>query len=212
VALAIQKVELIGGESWWSHNSGSLFIGLAAIIAAGLAAYISIRNHKQQLAHDREIRDRDATRNAIENAVEGIANLVLKVVIFSAQVDRIEKSRRPVEKTDSEGEGQSSERQEEIAGILTATKKALPEIHAATNRMHANTFLLAIRLGKNHSITTAHAKTQRALKQWFLNVNRGRSKNRDEAQRKEMDDLVSEVGASREKFESACFNWINERS
>ena len=54
---AVQQVELVSGESWWHQNSGSLVLAVAAVTAAVVAAYVAIHNQRQQLAHDRFLRN-----------------------------------------------------------------------------------------------------------------------------------------------------------
>ena len=207
---AIQKVELVGGESWWSHNLGSLVVGVAAIVAAGLAAYISVRNHKQQLAHDREIRDRDATRKAIEIAVQGMSGFILEGVTFAEKIRILEKNRALIAEDPDDDEAAAWQRR--LHSAESEANKIVPSIYAATNTMHANTILLAIRLGKKHPITTAHAETREALKLWFVGLSRARTNNRDEAGLEASEKALKLISGARTKFETACFSWMTGSS
>ena len=205
----MQKVELVGGDPWWTQNLGSLAIGLAAVFAAGLAAYISVRNHKQQLAHDRSVRDRDATRDIIDAAVREMSNFILNAVTFSAQVTSLEKARAS-EDQDPDADAEDGAPSQKIKRAEGVVSNALPALFAATNTMHAGTVLLGIRLGKQHPITKAHAATRDALKGWSSSLIKARAKNRDEPTREADDQKLEEIGRARSTFERACFSWMSE--
>jgi uncharacterized membrane protein len=207
ILAAIQKVEVVGGESWWSHNSGSLFIGIAAVVAASVAAYISIRNHREQLIHDREIRDRDATREAIDSAVEGISDCILRAATFSAQITSLESARDRLEESEP---GAESDLRGAIDRALAAVEIDFPSVVAAVNTMFSNTIRLAIRLGDDHPITARHAETRNALGKQMRAVEEGRHENRSEAQKKAAEELVNDLQIARTAFESACYAWLNE--
>lgn len=57
-------------------SSGSILVALAAVFAAGLAAWIARKNHAEQLAHDRAIRDLGHARQSLSAAVETVADAV----------------------------------------------------------------------------------------------------------------------------------------
>jgi hypothetical protein len=69
----ILKVEQVGGPSSFEELIGPLLVAIAAIVAAGLAAWVARRNHSSQLAHDRQLRDMDYARRSIGLAVNNIA-------------------------------------------------------------------------------------------------------------------------------------------
>lgn len=64
----VQEVELVSDQSWWSENASSVLLAVAAIGAAFLAAWVANRNHKRQLAHDRDLQNQDHIREVIDAA------------------------------------------------------------------------------------------------------------------------------------------------
>jgi ABC-type nickel/cobalt efflux system permease component RcnA len=212
VLAVIQKVELVGGESWWSHNAGSILVGIAAIIAAGLAAYVSVRNHKQQLAHDRDVRDRDATRESIDQAVRGISLLILQGVILSGHVRTLEVAREGLDAIDPDNADALARQRAQIDSVGKAVQEIIPSISSATNTVHADTIHLSIRLGRRHPVAVAQSTTREALKSWVLLLNKGLGQNRSEEERTAADQGQKEIGKARNDFESACFAWMNESS
>ena len=208
---ALQKVELVGGESWLTHNFGSMVIGLAAIFAAGLAAYISVRNHKQQLSHDRAIRDRDTIRKTIDEAVRNMSGFILEGVTFAAKIRALERARNDLEESDQEEEKALPNQQKQLSHAEKVVTEALSPIYAATNTMHADTILLAIRLGKKSSISESHAETRETLKAWFVSLSKGRVKNRDEGEREASEQALKTVSQARTTFETACYEWMNDK-
>lgn len=209
---AIQKVELVGGESWWSHNSGSLLIGLAAIVAAGLAAYVAIRNHDQQLAHDREIRDRDATRQAIDDAVRGITDFVLQAVTLSGHVEALEKARSGLSGIDLSDTDARARQKDQIDQATAAARDIVLPVSAATNAVHADTIHLSIRIGKTHPVTAAQIRFRDSLKKWVLIIDEGLARNRTAEELQAESQCQQEIGKARNEFEAACFAWLNEGS
>jgi hypothetical protein len=70
------KVEQVGGPNFLEGLIGPALVAVAAIIAAGLAAWVARRNHSSQLAHDRQLRDTGYARRSIGLAVEDISEAV----------------------------------------------------------------------------------------------------------------------------------------
>lgn len=206
----VQKVELVGEESWLSHNLGSFLVGLAAIVAATLAAYVSTRNHKQQLAYDRKIRDRDAIRESIDASVRGISDLVLQGVTLSDNVRTLEEMRASFEQGDEKGADALARQQTQVKKATAPIKASVPDLSAAINTVHADTIHLAIRLGKEHSVSRSHTKAREALKTWILLLNQGLGRNRTEDELKATAEGQKAFATARREFESACFAWLNE--
>jgi predicted RNase H-like nuclease (RuvC/YqgF family) len=207
---AVQKVELVGGESWLSHNLGSFLVGLAAIIAATLAAYVSLRNHRQQLAYDRKIRDRDAIRESIDAAVRGISDLVLQGITLSSHVRTLEETREGTEEMGANDADAMARQKAQIDQATEPVKATVPLLSAAINTVHADTIHLAIRLGGKHPVPKSQAKTREALKRWILLLNQGLGRNRTEEELKAASEGQNAFATARRDFESACFAWLNE--
>jgi hypothetical protein len=73
-------VELVGGESTDVLGiPGPVFVAVAAVIAAVLAAAVTVWKMRRDLAHDREMRDREDARNVLYAALDAIEELVKDV-------------------------------------------------------------------------------------------------------------------------------------
>jgi len=212
IAVSIQKFEIVGGESWLSHNLGSVLIGLAAIVAAGVAAFVSIRNHKQQLTYDREIRDREGTRQAIDNAVRGMSDFILQGVTLSGNVMELEEARTALEEIDPEETDALARQQGTVDRANAAVQQVVPLLSAATNTIHADTIHLAIRVGKDHPLATTQMKTREALKSWVLVLGIGSSRNRTEEELEAARERTKEFRSARSAFETACLAWMTSGS
>jgi len=208
VVAAVRQVEIVGGESWWNHNAGSLVVGLAAIVAASLAAYVSIRNHKQQLTHDREIRDRDAIRDAIDSAVQGISTCVLRGVTFSGSIATLEQAREKLKGADRDNSEVLAKRQREVTASLSAVTEATTPLYTAINAMHADTIRLSVRLGKEHPVAVEQAKTRDALSEWTAALDKGRDQDRTDNEKKATKEAMGKVRKVRTRFEDACHTWL----
>lgn len=74
-------VELVGGESTSVLGiPGTVFVAGAAVIAAVLAALVTIWKMRRDLAHDREMRDRDDARNTLYSALDGVVEATGRVL------------------------------------------------------------------------------------------------------------------------------------
>ena len=58
------------GQSFLGTFSGPALIALAAITAAGVAAWVARKNHAEQLAHDRDLRNLDHAHQSVSAAVD----------------------------------------------------------------------------------------------------------------------------------------------
>jgi hypothetical protein len=181
---------------------------VAAIIAAGLAAYVSIRNHKQQLAHDRDVRYRDATRESIDNAVRGMSDFILQGVTFSGYINALELARSALEEIDSSELAARAEQQADVETNNAKIQEIVPLLSAATNTIHADTIHLAIRVGKKHSLTTTQERVREALKTWLLALDKGSDRNRTEKELVEANNRRTDFRNARAAFEAACFAWM----
>jgi hypothetical protein len=94
------EVEQVGG-SFWEGLIGPVLIALAAIFAAGLAAWVARRNHAQQLAHDRELRDLSHARQSLAAAVESIADAVDSVTKLSIAVSEANNRRQATDEIEA---------------------------------------------------------------------------------------------------------------
>jgi hypothetical protein len=81
------------GTSFLEGLAGPALIAVAAIIAAFLAAWVARRNHAEQLANDRALRDLDHARQSIGAAVERVVEAREAVAKLSVVVKRAHEAR-----------------------------------------------------------------------------------------------------------------------
>jgi len=191
---AVQKVELVGGGSWWHRNSGSLVLAIAAISAAIVAAYVAIHNQRQQLAHDRFLRNQDHIRDTLDKALL-IGNEARDAMDnFMAGVQTLEAKRRE--------EVEIPESTEEIVEKYEET--TITRLHA----MRGAQVRLETRLGKDDPVAVSHKAAFAALHTLLREGHDGVSGLRE--------DEVSELDSAREKdaamafssFQTACHDWL----
>lgn len=80
------EVEQIGGASFLEGLAGPALVALAAVLAAGLAAWVARKNHGQQLKHDGELRNLSHARRSLAAAVETVADAIDAVGHLSGAV------------------------------------------------------------------------------------------------------------------------------
>jgi len=99
VLITTQKpiaVEVVG-ERGLHDLLGPALLAIAAILAAGLAAYVAVRNHRAQLAHNRTERDREHARESIRAAAETIAETLDPLGAYELAVRANDKAEKHVE-------------------------------------------------------------------------------------------------------------------
>jgi hypothetical protein len=207
--LAALEVQLVPthSENWLEHNSGSILLALAAIAAASLAALVATLNHRGQLAHDREMRNRDHTRDTIDAAVEGANQAIDRATDFSAVVKTgarrgyAPRSGRKGEKTK-----QQKDWEREVVDSMTAA-------HQTNVAMQANNVRLELRLGLAHEIVNKQSSLRQALSDWEDVLRSYLTRNEDAAEVEPFNDDKSaeNVGAVFGEFRGACRDWFEDQ-
>jgi hypothetical protein len=198
----VQKVEVVAGESWLSHDLGPILLALAAVSAAALAAYVSVHNQRQQLAHDRHLRNQDHIRDTIDAAVAVTNETQAAMTAFLGSVLALEFKR-----SDRALKAGVADPLQTLAG----DHEEHPEVTSPdTMSIAAATDRLAMRLGPNHPIVATHRAASDALVNVLFNAvgglrtNRGGAKIQADGAR--MQSLENALGA----FRSACHDWFNK--
>jgi hypothetical protein len=160
--LGAQQIELIGGgEGWFTRNA----IAIAAITAAGLAAYVAIRNQRRQLAHDRLMRSRDYVRDAIDEAAKaaGEARIAVEEALEACQ--ELEQRRDEIEKRRKGNPGRMgpwgiSDDEDAADKKLRLAKKSLHHMREARSRLN-------LRLAHDDPVVVAYETLREALRSLF---------------------------------------------
>lgn len=199
-------------ESWWDQNAGSLFIAVAAMVAAGLAAFVSIWNTKRQLAHDRELRHFDHIRDTIDGALSIVTEAVKTASLLSTQVKRTEPAREavsalegakgtPVEILEDKTD-EASESESELRSRERALYSNLVEMNTMTPR-------LEVRLGKDDPITARFQELYRTVQELYAHFEPAVRANRQQAERQGDEATADAVIHSFRAFRTACYRWFN---
>jgi hypothetical protein len=204
-SFAIQKIELIGGESWLEHNS----VAIAAITAAALAALVAVLNQRAQLKHDREMRNRDHIRDTIDSAIASANEALLAVGNFHSNVATAEewREREMPDQEDKAAKAASREREERWSSELDRERD---EAYPLIQSMRAANIRLEIRLGAAHPIVLSHDATRAAFFELFSASMGGVGKNRAQTERDKDGDLSRAVRDHFLEFRTAAQRWFNE--
>lgn len=197
------------GESWINHNSGSLLVALAAIVAASLAAYTANRRHGEQLAHDREMRNRDHTRDTLDAAVKGVSTAIDSTSNFAAAVETVGPRLPDLHReTDPNlNDKVPADKVEHLAEIKEELSLARNAAHDARTAMHANQLRLEIRLGENHPIVASHNQLRTNLSAWWDALIS--YVNYEQTGAVEDGRYVEVVASDLDRFRLACGGWLN---
>jgi hypothetical protein len=189
--LAVQEVELVGGESWLEHNS----VAIAAITAAALAALVAVINQRAQLRHDRELRNHDHIRDTLDDAIIVANNARTAVEHFFNLVTTAEDQRQ---------EKQRQLSKEAIDHLAEQREQAFSQIQS----MRRAKARLEIRLEDSDRVVKAYQETLDAFAGLFRQTFRGIRKNRDAASREEDADREQTLDMAFSSFQTACREWL----
>jgi hypothetical protein len=221
------------GRSFFSGLAGPTVVAAAAIIAAFLAAWVARRNHAEQLANDRRLRDLDHARRSLDGAVANISEAVRALSELHLQAwktDRAQRASRaahdaseefwpphPRTEDQEEGIGLQARREEEeaIQAATAAAQEATDELHALQEdqqgawaiqqRLDADRLRLRIAIGDESPVVKSHAELTSALHAWREGLDLGGeiAVNFGEA----LEPPKDPVPAAMEEFVQACQAW-----
>jgi hypothetical protein len=208
VLLTTQKpiaIEMVG-ESWWHGLLGPALLAVAAIVAAGLAAYVAIRNHRDQLAYDRAIRDREYGRESIRAATETIVETLDPLNTYELAIranDKATKHAEPVENSANE----QAEASEQLKRRTKRVRMTRDNVGPLLIKMTADSISLRIALGADEPVVKRYRELSKAFNDRFrmcAPTDEGRAK-REVAVRD--GDPQAKAKAALEAFQTACEEW-----
>jgi len=191
IFLSVHKVELVGGESWLEHNS----VAIAAITAAALAAFVAVANHRAQLRHDREMRNRDHVRDTIDNAIDSANRTRTAMNRFLSLLTTIE---------DRRGEPNVELPAENIQELIERREETIASIRL----MASSQTRLAIRLGAKAPVAKAHKALLSAFLAVFKYAFKGVLENRPSDIREEDTQREQKLESAFGEFRTACEGWF----
>jgi hypothetical protein len=201
----VQKVELIGGESWLEHDS----IAIAAISAAVLAALVAILNRRAQLDHDREMRNRDHVRDTIDEVVELTSEAVKATSLFHTQLRTVESKRKQQAMAEVDEETFSAGQEEELVSFEEELGTRANHLYEALVALHPVNVRLIMRLGETDAICETFETTRKAIEVFYVEGVPGLDGNRDSAQQDNQ--RKEEVRDSFSTFRYACYGWFKDK-
>lgn len=190
----VQKVELVGGESWLEHHS----VAVAAITAAGLAAMVAVLNQRAQLKHDRYLRNRDHIRDTLDAAIAVANEMHVDVETFLISVTTLEGHR--------DGMGAVSLKDNEHS-LEEKRWKVVSELQA----MKAAQSRLEIRLEEEDPILEAYDATRRAFATLIQHSHVGVSENRPRDVREGDARRQGELESCFAALRKACRDWLADQ-
>jgi hypothetical protein len=218
----VQEVRVVGGSEWWE---APLIAAVATFVVAVVAAWTAEHRLTKQLAtdlkinddklsYDRQERNRDHVRDAMDDCVRGIRDALLVLQAYEEAVVGGAPSReatRLVARAPKTGFDmrQESARQDLIREVQALGPPSAPVAHAPVN-LKSDNFRLQVRLGREHTVVTNH--------QEFINAYANRSVQLKELHNRAMTDEEKtreargggnwEVNARFYAFVDACQQWL----
>jgi hypothetical protein len=194
VFAAVQKVELVGGETWWTHNGGSLVVAVAAIFAAGLAAYVAIKTHQGQLNHDRRERNRGHIREVLDAAASAAGSARQALIRYTSAIGVVERALKAREKPSKFSETNATDQQ----------MAALDSVQA----MHTELTRLEIRLGREHEVSNAYRDALVALNEVMRNDRVPSSP--DDLDEDAREARIKAINRAFHEYQQVSYAWFNE--
>ncbi|HEX6667900.1 MAG TPA: hypothetical protein VF081_15055 [Solirubrobacterales bacterium] len=191
----VHKIELVSSDGWWNESGGSLFVAVAAVLAASLAAFVAIRNTRKQLEHDRELRNREHIRDVLDEASKVAGDCYQDTVQYLARLLTLD-------------EGLRRDPDAPHAGIRLATVDAQEALTSQLQTMSTEQRRLQIRIGGAHPIASAFARAALSMAEVVTTVPIPTVLDpRAIEQREARADAVCEAYA---RYIDACHDWFSE--
>lgn len=207
--LAAQKpiaVEVVGENSL--HDLfGPALLAVAAILAAGLAAYVAIQNHRRQLEHDRAERDREHARDSIRAAAETIAETLDPLGAYEIAVRADDNAAKHADTLDGSGDEQA--KQEAAKQQLQQAKKvrkARGKVGDRLIKMMVDSISLRISFGAESPVFQHYRELSRTFNGRFqacAPTIEGRAQREAAGE----DDQTDKTGVALDAFQKACEEW-----
>lgn len=215
------QVHLTGGGSQTSEILTPVAIVLAALVGAWFAARYARRNVAQELAaadrrlaaqmsHDRELRDRQTTRETLDQVVETMTRALNTGADFAAAIATAEHIRREAEDEKAEeaqredARGRLSKFEGKNVGPLRKDSvEAFLQTHPAKLR-------LRLRYPAGHPILSAYDKWQSAIDSSHDLTEKGVGRLRSKEELAESKASKSQIPAALASFVRAVHTWNDE--
>ena len=203
----IQKVELVGGESWLQHNIGAIVV----FVAAAIAATVAIWNQGRQLAHDRHLRNQERMRDTLDATISFTSVTHQRVTRFRLAVAAVEASREENQRVADSAEARGSdpdEEQKKLKELEAALREELVKerelVVPRIEELEASRTRLSIRVEPDDPILLAYAQFQEATAGLALALVGGMDENRTKEARAADTELDKKFKDTYKAFVIAC--------
>lgn len=221
---ALLNVHLTGGDPWWHQVVGPALVAMTAIAAAWLAARTANHRQQEQLGHDRDLqkaqfaydreqRNRQDVRDAVDEAVKGTDDAVRVMAEFVAAIVSGDESRhinRATAAVLAQGpttpDGPAQRLTEELE-VLRGLNRALFD---ASIEMTSQTLRLSLRLGLHHPIVETHLAFRRAFSSRHDAMSPLHTRSITEEDRAGFGAAEQSSSDTHEAFVEACREWLME--
>jgi hypothetical protein len=222
--LAAVNVHIVGGDPWWHQVIGPVLIAATAIAAAWIAARTA--NHRQQeqldhdrklqkgqLAYDREQRNRQYGRDAIDEAVKGADEATRAMAEFSTPV-RLGEEQRQINRATAAAykgpDGPGSPRSK-IVKELKDLKELSTAVHDASLELASQNLRLSIRLGAEHPVVMTHNAFRLAFRRRHNILDKVALGSITENERSKLDETDEFASSALEGFFAGCRVWLTDQ-
>jgi hypothetical protein len=206
---AIKKVELVGGESWLEHNS----VAIAAIIAAVVAASVAILNRRAQLRHDREMRNREHTRDTIDEAVGTINEAARAVATFQMKVQATDHNWEHFARVEAD-KSLPLDAQQRVRQDLQKSRNELhsssQEIDQIIGELVSMKVRMVTRLGKEHPIVSSYTAFELSVQELYVSEAGAIHMLRPDSMREDDQWRLDTLRNRFKEFREACYRWFND--
>jgi hypothetical protein len=211
-------VHIIGDNHWWEPFLVPLALIFAGLIAAGLSWLIhrqSLEAEERRLArrfrHERRMREREATRAVLDDAVALIERMIDATTQLISQVDTAERIRRDLEQARQEGREQDEKvLLQRVNPAYDELQKTLAQVGHLNQEAFAVQFRLRLRFPDDHPVVTAFAAWRDARVELFDTVAAGGVEPRSPQQLQRSEALVTLTGTLLGQFLEAARAWVRE--
>lgn len=185
------QVELLDrNDCPWTDLFGPALIAIGAISAGILTAGVARRNHREQLAYDRAMRNRDATRDTVDVVVEETGQILDVLTDLGAFLDAVDRDQ-------VEGPAVT----ERAEALEAAARRALVQAELAKTR-------LELRFPAGHDVPESYSDWLAKEKQWMTLTREALPPPRDSEDREQAAQLEREADAAYTRFLDACREWF----
>lgn len=199
-------VEIVG-ESWWHDLVGPALLAIAAILAASLAAYVAIHNHRRQLEHDREERDREHARESIRTIAETIAETLDPLGIYEIAVRADDKATKHMETLEDSGDERAKkEAAEQQLQRAEKVDEARDEVADLLIKMTADSIGLRASFGTESPVFQRYRELSRVFNARYKAC-APTVEGRKQRELAEKDSEVKKTRAALNAFQEACEKW-----